>query len=167
MTPLVQRHPGPAGGQAKALDVLAVRLNLVGGAGQDCGVSSGAAVDIGAFGKVVAQTALLETGPVGDRRWGASCAAGGRLYLKVTRVGDAFAAQALPLELAFRLEPAVTDPGSPAVAELAPQRPPSRSRSTVGPASTTPPGSSRAPTPRRSAPGRPATTGSGSAGASA
>jgi len=123
VTPLVQRHPGPAGGQAKALDVLAVRLNLVGGAGQDCGVSSGAAVDIGAFGKVVAQTALLETGPVGDRRWGASCAAGGRLYLKVTRVGDAFAAQALPLELAFRLEPAVTDPGSPAVAELAPQLP--------------------------------------------
>lgn len=48
----------------------------------------------------------------------------GKLYLKVTRVGDAFAAQAVPLELAFRLEPAVTDPGPPAVGELAPQLPP-------------------------------------------
>jgi Ca-activated chloride channel homolog len=122
-TPWFSATLAPPAVRAEFLNVLAVRLNLVDAAGQDCGVSSGAAVDLGVFGKVVAQTALLEAGPVGDRRWGASCAAGGRLYLKVTRVGDAFAAQSLPLELAFRLEPAVTDPGPPAVDELAPQLP--------------------------------------------
>ena len=58
------------------LDVLAVRLNLVDAAGQDCVPSSAASIDLGVFGKVVAQTALVESGPVGDRRWNASCKAG-------------------------------------------------------------------------------------------
>jgi Ca-activated chloride channel family protein len=123
-TPWFSATLAPPAVRVKFLDVLAVRLDLVDAAGQDCGVSAGADFDLGVFGKVVAPTALLEAGPVGGGRWGASCAAGGRLYLKVTRVGDAFAAQALPLELAFRLEPAVTDPGPPAVAELAPRLPP-------------------------------------------
>jgi hypothetical protein len=63
----------------KFLDVLAVRLNLVDAAGQDCVTSSAAAIDFGVFGKVVAQTALLGSGPVGDRRWSAACKAGGKL----------------------------------------------------------------------------------------
>ena len=37
------------------------------------------------------------------------------LYLKLTRAGGAFATQQLPVELAFRLEPAVRDAGPPAV----------------------------------------------------
>jgi hypothetical protein len=170
-TPWFSATLAPPAVRVKFLDILAIRINLVDAAGQDCVPSSAVSIDLGVFGKVVAQTALLESGPVGDRRWSASCKAGGKLYLKVTRLGDAFAAQALPLELAFRLEPAVTDPGPPAIDELASQLPPPAAGKPAeidgGTSFNDAPGSSRAPTPRRSAWGRPASTGSGSAGASA
>jgi len=75
-TPWFSATLAPPAVRVEFLDVLAVRLNLVDAAGQDCVPSSAASIDLGVFGKVVAQTALVESGPVGDRRWNASCKAG-------------------------------------------------------------------------------------------
>jgi Ca-activated chloride channel homolog len=97
---------------------LAISMLIVDAAGVDCGPSSGFGFDITVFRKITPQTAVLDPPPVGGRFWRESCSAGDRpLYLKVTRTGDAFRTQQLPVELAFRLEPAVSDPGPPAVTE--------------------------------------------------
>ena len=93
-------------------------MTIVDADGDRCGPSSSDGIDIAVFGKVTAQTAVLDPPPVGDSPWQESCAAGdGPVYLQVTRSGDAFRTQQLPVELAFRLEPAVNDPGPAPVAE--------------------------------------------------
>ncbi len=122
-TPWFSATLAPPAVRVEFLDALSVRVGLVDAAGQDCTSFSATSFELGVFGKVVAQTAVLDSGAVGDRRWSEPCKAGGKLYLKVTRVGDAFADQALPLELAFRLEPGVSDPGPAAADDLEPQLP--------------------------------------------
>ena len=111
-TPHFSATMAPPALRAENVDALVIRIEVVDAEGDSCGPYGTAGIDIAVFGKVVPQTAVLDPPPVGDRPWQESCSAGDRpLYLKVIRAGDAYRAQQLPVELAFRLEPAVSDPG--------------------------------------------------------
>jgi Ca-activated chloride channel family protein len=120
-TPYFTATLAPPGIRVETLTALAIGLQLVDAEEDSCGLPTTAA-DVGVYGKVVPQTALLDPGPVGGPRWDEDCAS--RAFLKVTRSSDAFASQALPVEIAFRLEPAVSSPGASAAdersADLAP-----------------------------------------------
>lgn len=117
-TPHFSATLAPPALRADSVDALVVRLNIVDADGDSCGPSGTAGIDIAVFGKVSARTAVLNPPPVGDGSWRESCSAGDRpLYLQVVRAGDAYRTQQLPLELAFRLEPAVRDPGPAAATE--------------------------------------------------
>jgi Ca-activated chloride channel homolog len=117
-TPHFSATLAPVPIRSETTDALVIRLAVVDAEGDSCGPTNGGGVDIAVFGKVVAQTAVLDPPPVGDKPWNESCSGGdGPVYLRVTRAGDAFRTEQLPVELAFRLEPAVVDPGPPAATE--------------------------------------------------
>ena len=123
-TPHFSATIAPPAVRATNIDALVIRISVVDAAGDSCGPDGTAGIDIAVFGKVSAQTAVLDPPPVGDRPWREACSAGDRpLYLKVTRSGDAFETQQLPVEIAFRLEPAVSDPGPAAVTGKSPELP--------------------------------------------
>lgn len=124
--------------RADNLTLLTVKLELVNAAGRQCGVTYDFAVESVVFGKVAPQTALLDAPPFGEGGWYADCVSAGRVFLKVTRGGRTFADQQLPVEIAFRLEPAVSSPGPPAVPGRSTELPPP----TAGPARAVEAGSS-------------------------
>jgi Ca-activated chloride channel family protein len=110
-TPYFSATLAPPGIRVERLTALTVSVRLVDQEGDSCAGPASSA-DVGVYGKVVPQTAVLDPGPVGESDGTADCV--GRAYLRVTRRSDAFADQALPMEIAFRLEPAVSSPGPPA-----------------------------------------------------
>ncbi len=117
-TPHFSATIAPPAVRAENLDALVIRISVVDASGDDCGPGSGFGFDVTVFGKLTPQTAVLDPAPVGERPWREPCSAGdGPVYLKLTRAGRSFATQQLPVELAFRLEPAVSDAGPPAVTE--------------------------------------------------
>jgi Ca-activated chloride channel family protein len=123
-TPHFSATIAPPALPAQNVTGLAVQISVVDASGDDCGPISSLGFDIAAFRKLTPQTALLDPPPVGDRLWRESCSAGDRpVYLKVTRRSDAFRTQQLPVELAFRLEPAVSDPGPPVVTKTSDELP--------------------------------------------
>ena len=113
-TPHFSATLAPVPIRSETTDALVIRLAVVDADGDSCGPTSGSGVDIAVFGKVTAQTAVLDPTPVGEKPWQESCSAGAPVFLQVTRSGDAFETEQLPVELAFRLEPAVADLGPPA-----------------------------------------------------
>ena len=123
-TPHFSATIAPPAVRATNITALMVQLAIVDAEGESCGPSSNGGADVAVFGKVTAQTAVLDPPPVGDRPWRESCSAGDRpLYVQVTRGGSAFGTQQLPVELAFRLEPAVRDAGPPAIVAMAEKLP--------------------------------------------
>ena len=123
-TPHFSATIAPPAVRASNITALMVQLAIVDAEGESCGPSSNGGADVAVFGKVTAQTAVLDPPPVGDRPWRESCSAGDRpLYVQVTRGGSAFGTQQLPVELAFRLEPAVRDAGPPAIVAMAEKLP--------------------------------------------
>lgn len=129
--------------RADDLTLLTVKLELVNAAGGQCGITSDFVVESAVYGKVSPQTALLDSPPFGEGAWHADCVGAGRVgagrvFLKVIRGGRAFADQQLPVEIAFRLEPAVSSPGPPAVTGRSTDLPPP----TAGPARAVEAGSS-------------------------
>jgi Ca-activated chloride channel family protein len=96
--------------------VLTVAADLVDTDDQPCGRYSEQSFDIGVFGKVTPQTAVLNEPPVGGKGWNDErCPAGSLAYVKITRRGQGWADRALPMEIALRLEPPVGAEGEPAV----------------------------------------------------
>jgi Ca-activated chloride channel family protein len=111
-TPHFSATLAPPAVRSENIDALVVRIAILDAEGESCGPSGTADVDVAVFGKVTARTAVVDPGPVGDKPWRESCSAGDRpVYLEVTRAGDAYETEQLPVEIAFRLEPAVADPG--------------------------------------------------------
>lgn len=113
----------PLGIRVEQLGTMQVIISLVDRDDDLCvGVNSNA-FDIGLWGKVSPQTAVLSPEPVGDE-WSDTCAAGQPVYLKVERLGDAYRLEQLPMEIAFRAEPPVSSPGPAAAAERSTTLPP-------------------------------------------
>lgn len=105
----------PPGRRAEDVDGFRIAVGLVDARDRPCAGPAADSADIGAFGKVVPQTAVLAPEPVGSAAWSASCPARAPVYLKVERRGSAYADQRLPVELTVRIEPgeAAGDPATP------------------------------------------------------
>jgi Ca-activated chloride channel homolog len=115
-TPYFSATIAPPGARTKTLDALQVLLDLVDGNGDSCVSADANAFDLGVFGKVTPQTAVLAPRPVGEG-WSDDCLGDHLAYLKVRRGGEAFRTQQLPMEIAYRSEPPVSSPG-PAAATV-------------------------------------------------
>ena len=122
-TPYFSATIVPLGIRVDSLGTMQVIIELVDRDDDLCVGSNSNAFDIGVFGKVSPQTAVLALAPVGEK-WSDSCAAGQEVYLKVRRLGDAYRLDQLPMEIAFRAEPPVSSPGPAAAAERSPALPP-------------------------------------------
>lgn len=122
-TPYFSATVAPLGIRVERLGTLQVVASLVDADGDLCVGGIANAFDIGVFGKVSPQTAVLAPPPVGGDRWRESCAPGRPVHLKVARSGDAYRTQQLPMEIAYRSEPGVSSPGPAAVTERSPALP--------------------------------------------
>jgi Ca-activated chloride channel family protein len=114
-TPYLSATIAPLAVPVAAYETLGVTVSLVDARDQTCVLPLQYAGDVGVYGKVTPQTAVLRPGPKSSRAWTSLCADSTRYYLKVARRNDAFAGRPLAVEVAFRIEPPVTSPGPAAI----------------------------------------------------
>lgn len=69
--------------------------------------------DVNLVRSLAPQTAVVSPGEVGGPSWPSGCPTHGTFLVKVARVGDTFADQPLPVELALRFEPPARTTGLP------------------------------------------------------
>ena len=107
--------PGERSPTGGPITVMAVSVALVDTDDRQCARSSEQSADVGVFGKLTPQTAVLTEPPVGAKGWDEWCPAGSVAYVKITRRGQGWETTALPMEIALRLEPSVSSEGLPAI----------------------------------------------------
>ena len=115
-SPYVSATLIPPGVRSENITAFVVSVAFVDGAGNSCARTGGWSSEVAVFGKVPPQTAVAAPGPYGGGAWEDTCAPGRPVYVKVERRGDSYGTVQLPVEIAFRIEPAVSSPGPPAVA---------------------------------------------------
>jgi Ca-activated chloride channel homolog len=115
-SPYVSATLIPPGVRSENITAFVVSVTFVDAAGDDCAGTSAWSSEVAVFGKVPPQTAVAVPGPYGGGEWEDDCAPGRPVYVKVERRGDSYGTVQLPVEIAFRIEPAVTSSGPPAVA---------------------------------------------------
>lgn len=122
-TPYASATLIPPGFRVENITGFSVGIAFVDADGVSCSSTDGFASTVGVFGKVVPQVAVAAPGPVGDDGWREKCSDGGPVYLKVRRGGNSYTTVQLPVELAFRIELAITTPGPAAAPKLLPAVP--------------------------------------------
>lgn len=115
-SPYVSATLIPPGVRSENITAFVVSVTFVDGAGDDCAGTGGWSSEVAVFGKVPPQTAVAAPGPYGGGKWEDGCAPGRPVYVKVERRGDSYGTVQLPVEIAFRIEPAVSSSGPPAAA---------------------------------------------------
>ncbi|HST67836.1 MAG TPA: VWA domain-containing protein [Mycobacteriales bacterium] len=114
-TPYVSATLIPPAVRAENITALVVRVTLVDASDDDCTSGNAFASAVAVFGKVVPQSAVIAPGPVGDKGWDEECSDGRPVYVRVERSGNTYNTAQLPMEIAFRIEPAITSAGPAAV----------------------------------------------------